>query len=123
MRSIVRRAIPFVATIWIVAAASCAVAPPSPTPTGGPPRIPHSLEGREGRCLLCHQEGVGGAPRVTAAHLGRTNEICTLCHIPAAGNVAHEAAPSGTAPTVASGAAATPASQAAAGNAGPGSIQ
>lgn len=123
IRSIVQRAIPVVATILILAAASCAVAPATPTPTGGPPRIPHSLEGREGRCLQCHQEGIAGAPKVTAAHLGRTSDMCTLCHMQGAGNAGHEAVPSGTAQMVASAAAAPPAAQAAAGNAGPGSVQ
>jgi len=122
MKSFAQRAIPVVATIWILAAASCAVGPATPTPTGGPPRVPHSLEGREGRCLQCHQEGIAGAPKVTAAHLGRTNDMCTLCHIQMAGNTGHEATPSGAAPAVAAGAAATPASQPAAG-AGAGSIQ
>ncbi len=83
-RSIVLRAIPFVATIWIVAAASCAVAAPTPAPAGGPPQIPHSLEGREGRCLLCHEEGVAGAPRVPVNHAGRASDTCTACHQPAA---------------------------------------
>ncbi len=45
------------------------------------PPVPHSLEGRDD-CLACHQTGVGGAPRVAADHVGRTNETCGQCHVP-----------------------------------------
>ena len=122
-RSIALRAIPFVAAIGIASAVGCAVGPATPTPAGGPPRVPHSLEGREGRCLTCHEQGVAGAPKINAAHLGRTSDMCTLCHIQGTVNAGHEAGPSVAPPAVAAGAAATPAAQAATGNAGPGSIQ
>ena len=46
---------------------------------GGPPPIPHPLEGRDA-CLGCHEEGLVGAPKVPADHSGRTNEMCRLCH-------------------------------------------
>ncbi len=79
-RSIILRVIPFVA---LVAVAGCAIAAPTPSPAGGPPLVLHSLEGREGQCLLCHEAGIAGAPRVSANHAGRTSDICTLCHVPA----------------------------------------
>ncbi len=82
-KSPVLRAILFVATIYVVAATGCAIATPTPTPFSGPPQVPHSLEGREGQCLLCHEEGVAGAPRVSVNHAGRTSDICTLCHVQA----------------------------------------
>ncbi len=47
--------------------------------TGGPPTIPHSLQGRE-NCLACHATGLGGAPKVPADHAGRTVEMCRTCH-------------------------------------------
>lgn len=47
---------------------------------GGPPTIPHSLVGRE-NCLACHQDGIGGATKVPADHSGRTNETCQGCHL------------------------------------------
>jgi hypothetical protein len=55
---------------------------PTPAPTLSVPRIPHPLEGRDD-CLACHATGVGGAPRLTASHAGRTKEMCQLCHQPA----------------------------------------
>ncbi len=45
------------------------------------PPVPHPVEGRDD-CLLCHQAGVAGAPRVAADHVGRTNETCGQCHRP-----------------------------------------
>jgi hypothetical protein len=47
----------------------------------GPPAIPHTLEGRSD-CLVCHQTGVAGAPRVPADHSGRPNAVCQGCHKP-----------------------------------------
>jgi ABC-type Fe3+-hydroxamate transport system substrate-binding protein len=47
----------------------------------GPPGIPHTLEGRAD-CLVCHQTGVAGAPRVPADHAGRTSAVCQTCHKP-----------------------------------------
>ncbi|MDE3091042.1 MAG: ammonia-forming cytochrome c nitrite reductase subunit c552, partial [Chloroflexota bacterium] len=46
-----------------------------------PPPIPHTLEGRD-QCLVCHQTGGGGAPKVPADHAGRTNDQCRTCHQP-----------------------------------------
>jgi hypothetical protein len=43
------------------------------------PPIPHPLEGRD-NCLSCHEEGVGGAPKVPDNHTGRNNQSCTACH-------------------------------------------
>lgn len=54
---------------------------PAAPPAGGPPFIPHPLEGRD-QCLTCHQTGVGGAPKVPADHAGRTNDTCRNCHQP-----------------------------------------
>ncbi len=65
-------------------------APPTATPTattaptpasGGPPAIPHSLEGRA-ECLMCHATGIAGAKAVPADHAGRANNTCQLCHLP-----------------------------------------
>ncbi|MBI5032428.1 MAG: cytochrome c3 family protein [Chloroflexi bacterium] len=49
--------------------------------SGGPPSIPHSLEGR-GDCVTCHATGLAGAPKSPADHTGRTNEMCQMCHKP-----------------------------------------
>lgn len=44
---------------------------------GGPPPIPHSLEGLSD-CLMCHNlEGIRPFPE---DHGGRTNETCLACH-------------------------------------------
>ncbi len=53
----------------------------APAASGGPPNIPHTLQGRD-QCLTCHQNGVGGAPKVPASHAGRTNDMCRTCHQP-----------------------------------------
>jgi len=42
-------------------------------------KLPHEVEGQED-CLMCHGEGIGGAPKVPEDHAGRTNETCQLCH-------------------------------------------
>ncbi|MDO8751323.1 MAG: hypothetical protein Q7K03_09315 [Dehalococcoidia bacterium] len=54
---------------------------PTPPAVGGPPAIPHALEGRTD-CLMCHATGVAGAPAVPANHVGRTSNTCNLCHKP-----------------------------------------
>ena len=46
---------------------------------GQPPAIPHTVEGRDA-CLMCHAEGVAGAPQVPDNHEGRPNEVCQACH-------------------------------------------
>jgi hypothetical protein len=56
----------------------------TPTPAAGPPQIPHSLQGRD-NCLLCHEQGIGGAPQIPTDHAGRTNETCQACHQPSGG--------------------------------------
>lgn len=68
---------------------SAATAVPSPTTlpqppsgTGGPPKIPHDLTGRD-NCLACHGTGQGGAPIVPSDHAGRTVDMCRTCHQPA----------------------------------------
>ncbi len=48
---------------------------------GGPPLIPHSLEGRSD-CVTCHSTGLAGAPKYPADHTGRTNDMCQGCHKP-----------------------------------------
>jgi predicted CXXCH cytochrome family protein len=53
-----------------------------PAQGGGPPNIPHDLQGRDD-CLACHQAGLGGAPKVPADHAGRPSTICRSCHQPA----------------------------------------
>lgn len=44
------------------------------------PPVPHPVEGRED-CLVCHAEGVGGAPKVPDSHEGRASDTCLLCHM------------------------------------------
>src|SRR3989304_6206559 len=53
--------------------------PPLPVATIVPPAIPHSLEGRAD-CRLCHEAGIGGAPRFPADHSERPSDICRTCH-------------------------------------------
>lgn len=47
------------------------------------PKIPHPLEGRAD-CLACHGAGIGGAPKLTSSHAGRTSDTCLTCHQSAA---------------------------------------
>ena len=55
---------------------------PSPTaPALG--ELPHEVAGRED-CLMCHEEGIGGAQQVPADHAGKANDTCQLCHKPSA---------------------------------------
>lgn len=46
---------------------------------GGPPNIPHTLQGRDD-CLSCHRAGSNGAPKVPSDHSGRTSSVCRTCH-------------------------------------------
>ena len=62
---------------------------------GGPPTIPHALEGRQD-CLICHSTGVGGAPKFPADHTGRTNDMCQVCHKPGTPKPGSTTAPSGS---------------------------
>ncbi len=56
-----------------------AVGEPEPVvSTGGPPNIPHSLEGRDD-CLMCH---ASGSKQVPESHAGRTIDMCRGCHSP-----------------------------------------
>ena len=52
---------------------------PTPTPTTGleAPHVPHTLEGRND-CLLCHN--TGSIRPFPQDHVGRTNELCLVCH-------------------------------------------
>ncbi|AVX19800.1 MULTISPECIES: hypothetical protein [Carboxydocella] len=44
-----------------------------------PPTIPHTLQGREGKCILCHKDAAGvKIPRTP--HPDRAN--CLQCHVP-----------------------------------------
>ena len=72
-------------------------------PVGGPPAIPHSLDGRD-NCLACH--ATGGLKPFPANHEGRTADQCRMCHQPAtaaeaatAGPVTATAEPAATATT------------------------
>jgi cytochrome c5 len=56
-----------------VAAVSGAEAPP----------IPHALEGF-GACTQCHEKGGSGIPIFPEDHVGRTDDLCSACHSPAA---------------------------------------
>lgn len=53
-------------------------APPRAPAGGPPPKIPHSLGGKEGKCLECH--GRGAMAPYPVGHTGRTVETCLLCH-------------------------------------------
>lgn len=48
-----------------------------PAAAGGPPAIPHPLQGRD-NCLMCH--GEGGLKPYPADHAGRPVTSCTNCH-------------------------------------------
>jgi nitrate/TMAO reductase-like tetraheme cytochrome c subunit len=83
-----------------------ATAQPSEEPAaGGPPAIPHPLEGREG-CVLCH--GESGVKPFPADHTGRTNDVCQMCHKPAPAESATPAAAASPAATAAPPAGAAP---------------
>ncbi len=44
----------------------------------GPPNIPagHATAG----CPVCHEQGIGDAPKWPDNHAGYTEQICTSCH-------------------------------------------
>ncbi|MBI4771108.1 MAG: c-type cytochrome [Chloroflexi bacterium] len=48
------------------------------------PQIPHDLICRSD-CLMCHKQGVGGAPRIPDAHRGLESSACQTCHVAPAG--------------------------------------
>ncbi|WP_041219274.1 hypothetical protein [Desulfitobacterium dichloroeliminans] len=48
----------------------------STTVEGFPVQIPHAIEGRED-CAMCHNEGVGGAPKTPHPEL----TVCRQCHV------------------------------------------
>ncbi|MBI2866603.1 MAG: NapC/NirT family cytochrome c [Chloroflexi bacterium] len=52
---------------------------PRPYVAGGPKPVPHPVFAGE-PCLLCHEEGLAGAPRMPADHASRTSEVCLACH-------------------------------------------
>jgi len=47
----------------------------------GPSQMTHPVAGRE-NCLMCHGQGIGGAARVPADHVDRSNDGCQMCHKP-----------------------------------------
>lgn len=53
--------------------------PPALAPSGGPPPVPHTLEGRT-ICLACHETGIGEAVKIPTDHSGRGNDVCISCH-------------------------------------------
>lgn len=53
------------------------------------PAIPHPLEGRD-NCLMCHATGIAGVTQLPGDHAVQTDDVCQVCHQPAA-----EAAPAG----------------------------
>jgi mono/diheme cytochrome c family protein len=53
------------------------------SPAAEAPQIPHGLEGFSA-CTSCHAEGGSGIPRMPDDHEGRTDDICSACHQPAA---------------------------------------
>ena len=52
---------------------------PTGVEPGTVPTIPHPTEGREA-CLVCHEDGLGGATKTPDDHAERTDETCDLCH-------------------------------------------
>ncbi|MBI2849845.1 MAG: c-type cytochrome [Chloroflexi bacterium] len=72
---------------------SCALVeppnPPLPVAKIVPPAIPHTLEGRAD-CRLCHDSGLGGAPRFPADHSERPSDVCVVCHVKAPANGGRE---------------------------------
>ncbi len=54
---------------------------PAPHPEATPPAPPHDLVGRDD-CLMCHGQGIAGAPRPPDDHAGRTSDMCPACHVP-----------------------------------------
>lgn len=66
---------------------------------GGPPVIPHTLTGRD-KCLACHETGVGGTPKIPSDHAGRKDDVCQACHSAGqASGIVVAAPPSGPIPT------------------------
>jgi hypothetical protein len=66
------------------AAKPAATATGAAKPAAGPPRIPHTLEGRD-NCATCHTvggAGVGaaGGTGMPNNHQGRGNDTCRGCH-------------------------------------------
>lgn len=81
--------------------AAATVVPTEPAaPAGGPPAIPHPLDGRDD-CLACH--ATGGVKPFPADHEGRTVDQCQMCHQPG-----EAAAPAATAEPTAASQPATP---------------
>jgi hypothetical protein len=85
--------------------ASATAQPSEEAAAGGPPAIPHPLEGREG-CVLCH--GESGVKPFPADHTGRTNDVCQMCHKPAPAESATPAVDSTPAATASPAATAAP---------------
>ncbi|MBI2935105.1 MAG: hypothetical protein HYY29_06005 [Chloroflexi bacterium] len=53
----------------------------SPTGTAKPPpRQPASHTPARTACLVCHEQGIAGAPKFPANHAGRTDQMCPVCH-------------------------------------------
>lgn len=48
-------------------------------PSSRAPQIRHDLVGRSD-CLMCHKQGIGGAPRLPDAHRGLESSTCLTCH-------------------------------------------
>ena len=54
---------------------------PATTVAAGPPKIPHTLEGRTD-CVVCHKDGIT-APKVSTGatnHAAFTSAVCAGCH-------------------------------------------
>ncbi|MBU2008742.1 MAG: hypothetical protein KJ624_02660 [Chloroflexi bacterium] len=49
-------------------------------PIAESPPVPHTLQGRIGVCLSCHEKGVFRAPKLAKDHVGFTAEMCLNCH-------------------------------------------
>lgn len=70
---------PVDATVAAAPHLSLSLAGPPPVSARPIPQIPHYLIGRSD-CLMCHKQGVGGAPRVPDAHRGLASPVCQTCH-------------------------------------------
>ncbi|MBI4410993.1 MAG: hypothetical protein HY541_00720 [Deltaproteobacteria bacterium] len=57
--------------------------PPTPvTPPSSAKKPPDKPANHAGRtaCVVCHEKGIGGAPKFPANHAGRADASCSSCH-------------------------------------------
>ena len=59
------------------------------TPSSDLPKRPHTLEGRIGYCMQCHD--VDGSIPAPPSHVGRPQDTCMICHASAWTTIGPEA--------------------------------